>query len=100
MKSILSFVLVPGGVFASGLAHNAALASGSEQQADAKAAELRVTELSPRTNRLGRTLTLKVTNLPDWLARAQANQEKIVLFVNGNELTNVSYTGMDVASNN
>lgn len=65
---------------------------------DGQRAEARVIEVTPKTNALGRTLTLTVTNLARLITDASVKQKKIVLFVDGNELTDVLPIGMDLGS--
>jgi hypothetical protein len=60
--------------------------------------EPRVTAISPRTNLLGGSITLTISNLQALLEKASDRQRQIVLFVNGNELSDATRIGLDEAS--
>jgi hypothetical protein len=67
--------------------------------AEVAAPEPRVIEVFPKTNQLGHTVTLRITNLPNLLSNAHALQKPIVLFVEGKELNDVAPISLDQGSN-
>ena len=61
--------------------------------------ELRVTRVYPQTNYLGKQVSITVTDASALIALANQKSKKLVLFVNGNELSDVQPVNKDLQSN-
>jgi hypothetical protein len=58
-----------------------------------------VVDVSPKTNSLGKYVTITLTDLHNVLTNAVAKQKAIVLFINGRELGGSAPTGIDETAN-